>query len=226
MNKKTILKLIVAGVGITIIGFLISKCLGHWISLESLKANKENLITCVNEHYLLTVVCFIACYVGIVAFSVPISSLFTLAGGFLFGPLFGALYSNVGGTLGAVLAFTFFRCFLVDKIKNKYSDHLENFVMHLKKEGPTYVLIMHLATVIPYFLINMFAAAANMPYWQFIWSTFLGVIPGSLVYAFAGSQLLHINSMSDVFSPKVLLAFGLMIGLAFGSMLWKKFKKK
>src|SRR3990167_2159550 len=226
MNKKRLLYMIIAGIAIAVLGYIISKWLGTWLNLEALKENKEHLMLFVNNNYLLSVVGFVAAYSCLVFVSIPISSLFTLSGGFLFGSWLGALYSNIGGTLGALCAFIFFKLFLTSRIQRKYEAQLENFTKHLKEDGASYVLVMHLATVIPYFLINMFAAAANMPMWSFIWTTFLGIIPGSLVYAYAGSQLSDIHSMADIFSPKVILAFALIISMAVGSMLWKRFKKK
>lgn len=225
MNWKQLFRMFLFGTALFIAGYMLSCWLGSWINLSALKDNKNHLLEMVNNNYLFSVVCFIASYVALVALSIPISSLFTLAGGFLFGTFFGALYSNIGGTLGALVAFTIFKLFLTSRIQRKYGDKLQNFSKHLKKEGSSYVLVMHLATVIPYLLINMFAAAARMPVGSFIWTTFVGIIPGSLVYAYAGSQLSHINKMSDVFSPKVILAFALMISLAVGSMLWKKYRK-
>ena len=213
------------GVVIFAVGYLLSKWLGQWIHLDALKDNKDHLLALVNQNYPFAVLCFIAAYATLVALSIPISSLFTITGGFLFGPWFGGLFSATGGTIGALVAFTVFKLFLTSRIKKRYGDKLENFTKHLNEEGASYVLVMHIATVIPYFLINMLAAAANMPIGPFLWTTFVGVIPSCLVYAYAGSQLSHIQKMSDVFSPKVILAFALMIVLAVGSMAWKKYKK-
>lgn len=213
------------GLGVFVFGYMLSTWLGVWINLESLKANKEHLFYLVNNNYLFSVFCFISAYAALVSLSIPISSLFTLAGGFLFGPFLGALFSATGGTIGALVAFTAFKLFLTGRIKKKYGDKLEDFTKHLEKEGASYVLVMHIATVIPYFLINMLAAAARMPIIPFLWTTFVGVIPSCLVYAYAGSQVSHIQNLSDVFSPKIILAFVLMLSLAVGSMLWKKKKK-
>lgn len=225
MNRKKLLQMLAFGTALCLVGYLLSHCLGAWINLENLRNHKDVLLEFVNNNYVFSVLAFIASYAALVALSIPISSLFTLAGGFLFGSCFGALYSNIGGTLGAFIAFMVFKLFLTSKIQEKYGDRFDKFSKRLEEEGSSYVLVMHIATVIPYFLINMFAAAAHMPIASFLWTTFIGIIPGSLVYAYAGSQLSTIKNMSDVFSPQVVIAFALMISLAIGSMLWKRYKK-
>jgi uncharacterized membrane protein YdjX (TVP38/TMEM64 family) len=53
-------------------------------------------------------------------------------------------------------------------------------------------------------------------------ATALGIIPGSFVYAYAGRQLGTINSLREIASPNVLLAFTLLGLLALVPLVYKK----
>jgi uncharacterized membrane protein YdjX (TVP38/TMEM64 family) len=74
---------------------------------------------------------------------------------------------------------------------------------------------MRFIPVFPYFLVNILAALTTIPFITFIWTTSVGILPGSLVYAFAGSQLNTISSLKDIFSLKILFAFSLLVFIPF-----------
>jgi uncharacterized membrane protein YdjX (TVP38/TMEM64 family) len=177
------------------------KCL----SFEYFKQNRDYLLNFVNKNYLISVSLYIFAYTLIVISTLPLALIFSIIGGFLFGIIFGAFYSIIGGTIGAIISFLIFRYILGHYIQEKYGHKLTKFKKNMEKYGVAYILISHVTTVIPFFLINMFAALTKISIKTFSLVTFIGVIPGSLIYAITGKELASINSVSEIFSLKIIL---------------------
>jgi uncharacterized membrane protein YdjX (TVP38/TMEM64 family) len=99
-------------------------------------------------------------------------------------------------------------------IQKKYRDQLASFNRALASGQVSYLLAIHFIAIIPFPLINLLAALTHVPLWTFIWTTAVGILPGSLIYAFAGNQLTTIHSLKDIFSFNIMVAFVLLALLA------------
>ena len=99
-------------------------------------------------------------------------------------------------------------------VQNKNQKRLGWFNEQVKLYGIYYLIFMRFLALIPFFVGNLLAALSEVSLWTFVWTTSVGIIPGSLVYAFAGRQLTTIDSIQDVFSWNILLAFLLLALLA------------
>jgi uncharacterized membrane protein YdjX (TVP38/TMEM64 family) len=181
--------------------------LSRYLTLENLQAQKNNLQDFVGNNYWLSVVSFIALYIVVAGLSLPGATIMTLGGGFFFGALLAALYVNVGATSGAVLAFLFSRYVAGTWVQNKYPKKLSRFNHEVAQHGSRYLLTLRFIPLFPFFLINIFAGLTKISLKTFIWTTSLGIFPGSLVYSFAGSQLTTLKSVHNIFSYKIITAF-------------------
>lgn len=181
--------------------------LSGYLTLENLQTHKNNLQDFVENNYWFSVFSFIAFYIVVAGLSLPGATIMTLGGGFFFGALLAALYVNVGATTGAVLAFLFSRYVAGTWIQNKYQEKLTRFNHEVAQHGSRYLLTLRFIPLFPFFLINIFAGLTKIPVKTFIWTTSVGIFPGSWVYAFAGSQLTTLESMHDIFSYKIIAAF-------------------
>jgi uncharacterized membrane protein YdjX (TVP38/TMEM64 family) len=146
-----------------------------------------------------------------------------LAGGFLFGSLLGTLYVNVGATTGATLAFLASRYLLRDWVESKFGHRLRAIQDGFAKDAFSYLLTLRLIPLFPFFLINLVSGLTRMNAATYVAATSLGIIPGSFVYAYAGRQLGTINSLKEIASPNVLLAFTLLGALALMPVLYRRF---
>src|SRR5512134_2179752 len=180
--------------------------LGSVLTFDNLKQNRQALLSFVDAHYVLSVASFIAVYVVVTALSVPGAVILTLAGGFLFGTAAGVLYVDAGATAGAVCAFLSARYLLGDRLQQKYGGQLVKFNSEMERNGASYLLTLRLIAVFPFFLVNFLAGLTKVPLKTFFWTTALGIIPGTAVFAFAGQQLGSINSPADILSKKVVAA--------------------
>ena len=218
--KKILLLVVIVGI---LVGIRVSS-LGDYLTFENLKQNREYLHNVVDKNYLLSVFLYIVVYIIVAGLSLPGAATMTLAGGFLFGTILAALYVNVGATTGATLAFLVSRYLLGNWIQGKYHDRLQKFNREIEVNGYRYLLTLRLIALFPFYLINIMAGVTTTPIKTFIWTTSVGIFPGSLVYAFAGSRLNYIESPKDIFSPQILLAFALLALLPLLPMVIKKLK--
>jgi uncharacterized membrane protein YdjX (TVP38/TMEM64 family) len=180
---------------------------GNVLTFENLKQHRDILTALVQDHYGPSVTLFVVVYILAAAFSVPGAVILTLGGGFLFGTVAATVYVNIGATAGASLAFLSARYLLGDRLQEKYQSPLNTFNAEIAKNGARYLLTLRFIPVFPFFLINFLSGLTKLPLKTFVWTTSLGIIPGTAVFAFAGRQIGTINSPSEILSKKTIIAF-------------------
>lgn len=222
MNKnKTIILLI----GLLLIALFFYFDLKQYLTLASLKANHQLLLTVYAEHALLMVAAFMAIYIIQTALALPGAVILSLSAGAIFGPLKGTIYAVSAASVGATLSFLVTRYLLRDSVVNRFGSKLESINQELETRGLNYLLFLRLVPVFPFFLINLAAGLTRLPLRTFILGTFIGIIPGGFVYVNAGASLASINRLSDIASPRVLGSFALLGLFALIPALYAKFKK-
>ena len=211
-SKSTVLRYLplVAIAAVALVGLF---TLGDVLSFETLRENRETLIAFRDANRTLTVAVFILCYLVIVAFSLPGAAVATLTGGFLFGLFPGVLYNVIGATSGAVVIFLAARWGLGDALKKKL-DTTDGRIGKIKKgldENQWAMLFfIRLVPVVPFFVANLIPALLNVPLWKYVVSTFLGILPGALVYTSVGSGLGAVFAAGEspdlgiIFEPHIL----------------------
>ena len=115
------------------------------------------------------------------------------------------------------------RYLLRDTVRSRYGSRLAVIDRHIEAQGGYYLLAVRLVPIFPFFLINILAALTPIPLKTFVLTTSLGIIPGSLVYLFAGTQLGSINAIGDLLSPGMLLALALLGCLALLPVVFNRF---
>lgn len=200
--------------------------LGQYFSLEALKANRDNLLTYTNANFTTAVTLFVVLYIVQTGFSLPGGAIMTLAGGFLFGSVLGTLFVNIGATTGATLAFLAARYLLRDWVEGKFGDRIEPIQAGFAKNAFSYLMTLRLIPAFPFFLVNLVSGLTRVNLGTYILATSVGIIPGSFVFAFAGKQLGSINSLGEIASPPVLMAFTLLGLLALMPIAYRKFVEK
>jgi uncharacterized membrane protein YdjX (TVP38/TMEM64 family) len=184
------------------------------LSFETLAANREALETFRDNNYLLTAGLFMLAYVAIVGFSLPGATIATLTGGFLFGVFPGALFNVLSATLGATLIFLAARFGLGDRLAAKMGAG-EGMVRKIKdgidENQWSMLFLIRLVPAVPFFAANIVPALVNVPLYRFFVSTFLGIIPGAIVYTSVGAGLGEVFARGEtpdlgiIFAPHILL---------------------
>jgi uncharacterized membrane protein YdjX (TVP38/TMEM64 family) len=178
------------------------------VSLTTLQEKRSVLVQCVQTHYGSAVAIYILLYIAIVLLALPVAALATMAGGWLFGVLPAVIYVNIGATLGALGSFLMVRFVIGDFVQQRYKKYLATINRQLHTYGPAYLIGVHLIAIIPFFVINMIVGLTKVSVTTFIWTTSLGIIPTSILYATAGRHLAQATEFSELFSPT-------MVGIAF-----------
>ncbi len=218
---------IMIGVAIAVaIGTFFYFDLGRFLSLNSLKEHRDQLLAFTEANYVAAVVLFIAVYIAVTGLSLPGAVILTLAGGFLFGSVVATLFVNIGATTGATLAFLAARYLLRDWVEQKFGNTLGPIQAGFSKNAFNYLMTLRLIPLFPFFLVNMVSGLTRVSLGTYVTATALGIIPGSFVFAYAGRQLGSINSLQEIASPNVLLAFTLLGLLALVPVLYKKHANK
>src|SRR5215467_11875594 len=194
-------KLVVAMLFLVAIGAFYFFDLMAYLSLDVLKANRDNLLAFTEDHYLPAVILFILIYITQTAFSLPGATIMTLTGGFLFGSVWAAVYVNIGATTGATLAFLSARYLFRDWVEQKFGELLAVFQEGFAQNAFNYLLTLRLIPLFPFFLVNLLSGLTRMKAGTYVTATALGIIPGSVAYTFAGRQLGTINSLGELASP-------------------------
>lgn len=208
------------------IGLFFYLDLGRFLSLEALKANRDQLLAFTDANYSAAVILFILLYIAVTGLSLPGAVILTLAGGFLFGSVPATLYVNIGATAGATLAFLAARYVLRDWVEQKFGKWLESLQQGFAKNAFSYLMTLRLIPLFPFFVVNLVSGLTRVSVGTYVAATVLGIIPGSFVYAYAGRQLGTINSLKEIASPRVLGAFVLLGALALVPIVYKRLSAK
>ena len=200
--------------------------LGSVLSLESLKENKDVLRAQVDANPVLFIGIFALVYFVVVALSLPVATVFSLAAGFLFGSIIGTLIVVTVATSGAVAVFLLARKFFGEQLQEKYGDKMMKLTREIEENGFNHLLFLRFVPLFPFFLVNIAPAFTKMKVRTFALATFIGIIPGSFAFVNAGRGLGDIDTVGDILSPGVISSFVLLGVIALIPALWKKFGKK
>lgn len=128
---------------------------------------------------------FMAAYALAAVFFLP-GSVLTLAGGVLFGPVWGSLYSLVGATAGATLAFLVSRYAAADWVSRRAGGRLATLIRGVEQEGWRFVAFTRLVPLFPYNLLNYALGLTRIPLVPYIAATFVCMAPGAIAYTYLG----------------------------------------
>lgn len=228
MNKKSkiwLLVLLLMVIAKFVIGkFIMYSWVSRYFTLEQLQAHSLAFKYYVGEHYCIAVLIYISIYAFTIAIGIPGVAPLSLLGGYLFGVVLGTTYGAFGATMGSLLAFIIVRYVLRSWVQRKFGHQFERFNMQMRKYGANYLLMVHYASIIPFFFINSLAALADVNWWTFIWTTIVGFIPLAMIYSYAGRELATIESVHDILSPPLIAVFVLLIVLAFLPIVIKHYR--
>jgi uncharacterized membrane protein YdjX (TVP38/TMEM64 family) len=196
--------------------------LDRYLSFEALRENRHALLEWRDQNRIAVVAIYIIGYAGVVALSIPGAVWMTIGGGFLFGTILGTLYVVVGATLGATLIFLAARYALRDYLRGKAGPMVRKMEAGFRENALSYLLFLRLIPAFPFWIVNLVPAFLGVPLRTYVIGTFLGIIPGSFVYASVGNGLGAVidagerPDLSIIFAPEVILP---IIGLALLALL-------
>ena len=184
--------------------------LSRYLSLEFIKSEQGRLEAWRAANPLTAALTFFAIYIATTALSLPGATLLTLTAGAIFGLGWGSLIASVAASIGATLAFLIARVVLRDWVQARFGDRLAAINDGVRKDGAFYLFTLRVVPLFPFFLINLAMGLTSLRVLTFYGVSQLGMLPGTLVYVNAGTQLARIDKLADVASPAVLASLALL----------------
>jgi pyruvate/2-oxoglutarate dehydrogenase complex dihydrolipoamide dehydrogenase (E3) component/uncharacterized membrane protein YdjX (TVP38/TMEM64 family) len=184
--------------------------LQHYLTLENLKSQQTGIADYRQAHPMLAMALYAALYIAVTALSLPGATILTLAGGAVFGLLWGTLIVSFASSIGATLAFLTSRFLLRDWVKSRLSTRLQAIDEGVSRDGAFYLFTLRLVPLFPFFMINLAMGLTPIKTRTFYWVSQVGMLAGTLVYVNAGTQLAKIDSLSGILSPALLGSFALL----------------
>ncbi len=196
----------------------------RFLTLDYLAHSRDMLLTQVALHPFLSAAAFMTTYTLAVAFSFPAASILTILGGFLFGWLQGGIMVAFAATLGATIIFLAARSAFGDFLREKAGSRVKSLSEGFEKDAFGYLLVLRLAPVFPFFLINIAPALFKVPLRSYIAATFLGILPGVFAYFYLGAGIDSVIqsakdagrsvALGDIVTPQITIAFALLAAVA------------
>ncbi|CAN7280316.1 TVP38/TMEM64 family protein [Rhizobium sp. LjRoot98] len=189
----------------------------RYVSLGWLADQREVLLDMVARHPVRAVVLFFAVYAAVVALSVPAASVLTIFAGFLFGWLAGGIIVVIAATIGSCLLFAGARTVFGDILRRRAGPFLKRFSAGFSRNAFSYLLVLRLAPMFPFFVVNIAPAFFAVSLRTFALATVVGIIPGTFAYTWLGcgfeeaigeaAEHGRALRLSDFLTPKLTVAF-------------------
>ena len=136
--------------------------LGRFFSLDFVKQSQGQIADMYADQPVKISLAYFMIYVAITALSLPGAAIMTLAGGAVFGLLWGTVLVSFASTLGATLAMLVARYILRDSIEARFGRRLTEVNKGITREGPFYLFTLRLIPAIPFFALFLLMGLTRM----------------------------------------------------------------
>lgn len=183
---------------------------GDQVSLSSLAEKEDRLRQYQESEPLLVYFTAFLIYTAVIAMSLPSAAAMTLVFGWYFGLLRGTILVSGASTAGCLIAFLLSRYLLRSAVNRRFGERLAEFNRALERDGAFYLFSLRLVPLVPLFVINIVMGVTPIRTLTFWWVSQLGMLPGTIVFVYAGSSVPSLKILADeglsaVISPARLL---------------------
>lgn len=225
-------------IAVVIAGLAFGYAMGwhNFLTLDYLSESRETLKAMVAAHPFLAAAGFIVAYALAVAFSFPAASILTIFAGFLFGWAIGGVLVAIAATLGASAIFLAARSAFGDFLRDKVGPRVKKLADGFEEDAFGYLLVLRLAPVFPFFIMNIAPALFAVPLRTYIAATFIGILPGTFAYTYLGSGIDSVIisaqeagrdvSLADIVTPQITIAFVVLAVVAAIPTIIKKLRSR
>ena len=210
--EQKLIKIIILIILFTFISLFFALDFYQYTNLSFIKDKQLIMEDFYERKPVLVLMIFALSYFLVTALSLPAAVVLTLLGGALFGFSIALVIISFASTLGATVAFLIARFLAREYVQLYFKKQLLSINNGFEHEGAFYLFALRLVPIFPFFIINIVMSLLPIKTWTFYWVSQIGMLPGTAVFVYAGTQLAEINEISDITSPSLLLAFT-MLGL-------------
>lgn len=186
----------------------------RYFTFDVLKAHRVELQDFVARNLALAALLYVLAYAVLTAASLPIATLVTLVGGFLFGAAGGTVLTVIGATAGATAVFLVARTAFGDALRQRAQPYLGRMGKGFARNAWSYMLFLRLMPIFPFFAVNIAPAFLGVKTRTYVITTFVGIIPGTAVYNIVGAGLGAIFDSGEEFSIANAVSPEIVVGLA------------
>lgn len=203
----------------------------NYISLDLFRENQAILEEYISENLYLSIVIFSIIYFVIVGLAIPLATILTLVGGFLFGQIISVTCIVVAASFGACVIFLSAQWISKRLAKNESGKWVKKMRAGFAENAFSYMLTLRLFPIVPSVFINLAAGILHVPLRTFFWGTFIGIIPSTFIYASVGVSLESLLkeenfTPSSLLDPQIIFSLSGLAVLALLPVIYKKFKYK
>lgn len=184
--------------------------LGRLVSLGYLQSQMVMLQAFARENLLAAAGVYLGSFIGLSALSVPGAGLLSLLGGAVFGFGWGVTLTVIASTIGCILAFLSSRLLLRDWVQRYFARSLKVVNRGIRRDGALYLFTLRTVPIFPFFLVNLLMGLTPISLARYSLVSLVGMVPGTMVYIYAGRELGRIDSLSGLLSPSLLLSLALL----------------
>src|SRR6267378_2122384 len=197
-------RLLVAALLLGLIAAFFALDLGQYFRLEYFRSQQSAIEEFRRASPLAASFIFFGIYVVVTSLSVPGAAILSLAVGAIFGLLWGTLIVSFASSIGATLAFLSSRFLFREAVRNRFGGRIRAIDAGLEKEGAFYLFALRLVPAVPYIVVNLVMGVTSIRIWTFYWVSQIGMLPATVVYVNAGTQLATVKSLSGILSPTLI----------------------
>src|SRR5712664_2899998 len=184
--------------------------LGQYFRIEFFQSRQSTIEDFRRANPLAAAAIFFAIYVAVTGLSVPGAAILSVAVGAIFGLLWGTLIVSFASSIGATLAFLSSRFLFREAVRSRFGDRLRAIDAGLAKEGAFYLFALRLVTAFPFVLVNLVMGLTPIRTRTFYWVSQIGMLPATIVYVNAGTQLATLTSLKGLLSPELIGSLALL----------------
>lgn len=179
--------------------------LDRYLSIDALRQHRGALRAWVETSGVLAALVFMAVYIVTVALSLPGATVLSIASGFLFGTVWGAVVVVISATIGGTVLFVIAKTAFGDTLRARAGAWLRTLEAGFREHALSYLIVLRLIPIFPFFVVNLVPAFLGVPLTTFVLGTFVGIIPASFVYTSVGAGLGSVFDTGGTFSVKGVL---------------------
>jgi len=207
MNKR---KLTLLGIiALLVIVFFATGAQQH-LSFSALKQHQQSLQQWVDSNYWLAAGAYFAGYTLVTGLSLPGAAVLSLAAGAFFGVLMGSLLVSFASSIGATLAFLLARYLFRESLSQRFSSTLSSVNTGIERDGLSYLATLRLVPLFPFFVINLVMGLTKMKTVSYYWVSQLCMLPATVIFVNAGTQLANLESPAGILSPAMIISLSLL----------------
>lgn len=203
------------------------------LNLNAVAQNRADILAWTSDNHVMAVAVFMLVYIVVVGLSLPGGTVLTLLGGFVFGGVMASIYVVIAATLGSIVIFLGARYAFADLCYSRTGTSMAKMEAGFRDNAFSYLLFLRLVPVFPFWLVNLVPALLDVRLSTYVIATFLGIIPGTFVYANVGAGMgvvLDAGESPDPYAaliqPDVLLPVLGLAALSLVPVIYKKLKRK